>query len=177
MRVFKGKLETTADVIVTEAGPSPPKIELSATPKPAGTASAARAGCDRRGDGGAFGIKSMASSRGGYAPHSPASAEPRRPCRAPLPDASAIAVSCAGMGRRGARAVGASGRRADGLPAEVSDRREDRGARPFREGRRAGAESAWAAALAEFLLSRDLYPTRSATNNAATVLRRLQRLR
>ncbi|APR75627.1 PEGA domain protein [Minicystis rosea] len=36
-------------------------------------------------------------------------------------------------------------------------------------------ESAWAAALAEFLLSRDLYPTRSATNNAATVLRRLQR--
>ncbi|MFT3772703.1 MAG: serine/threonine-protein kinase [Minicystis sp.] len=43
VRVFKGKLETTADVIVTEAGPSPPKIELTAGAKPAGTGAAPRA--------------------------------------------------------------------------------------------------------------------------------------
>ncbi len=36
-------------------------------------------------------------------------------------------------------------------------------------------EEAWAAALAEFLVSRDLYPTRAATNNAAIALRKLQR--
>lgn len=36
-------------------------------------------------------------------------------------------------------------------------------------------EKAWAAALAEFLLSRKLYPTRAATNNAAIALRELQR--
>jgi hypothetical protein len=36
-------------------------------------------------------------------------------------------------------------------------------------------EGAWAAGLAEFLVSRELYPTRSATNNAAFALRRLQR--
>jgi hypothetical protein len=36
-------------------------------------------------------------------------------------------------------------------------------------------EEAWAAALAEFLSSRELYPTRAATNNAAIALRKLQR--
>lgn len=36
-------------------------------------------------------------------------------------------------------------------------------------------EGAWAAALAEFLLSRELYPRRAATNNAAIALRKLQR--
>jgi hypothetical protein len=36
-------------------------------------------------------------------------------------------------------------------------------------------EEAWAAALAEFLASRELYPTRAATNNAAIALRKLQR--
>ncbi|APR75628.1 serine/threonine protein kinase [Minicystis rosea] len=43
VRVFKGKQETTADVIVTEAGPSPPKVELSAN-APAGTKPAASTG-------------------------------------------------------------------------------------------------------------------------------------
>ena len=38
VRVFKGKHETTTDVIVTEDGPSPPKVELvSTTAKPAAT--------------------------------------------------------------------------------------------------------------------------------------------
>lgn len=36
-------------------------------------------------------------------------------------------------------------------------------------------EEAWGPALAEFMLSRDLFPTRAATNNAAISLRRLQR--
>ncbi|WP_437971561.1 PEGA domain-containing protein [Sorangium sp. So ce260] len=36
-------------------------------------------------------------------------------------------------------------------------------------------EEAWSPALAEFLLSRKLYPTRAATNNAAIALRKLQR--
>ncbi len=36
-------------------------------------------------------------------------------------------------------------------------------------------EQAWAPALAEFLASRELFPTRVATNNAAVTLRRLQR--
>lgn len=36
-------------------------------------------------------------------------------------------------------------------------------------------EEAWAAALAEFLTSREIFPTRAATNNAATALRKLQR--
>ncbi len=36
VRIFKGKNETTTDVIITEAGPSPPKIELTVGgPKPA----------------------------------------------------------------------------------------------------------------------------------------------
>ncbi len=37
------------------------------------------------------------------------------------------------------------------------------------------AEEAWSAALAEFLESRALFPTRAATTNAATCLRKLQR--
>ncbi|HTJ82091.1 MAG TPA: PEGA domain-containing protein, partial [Polyangiaceae bacterium] len=36
-------------------------------------------------------------------------------------------------------------------------------------------EEAWTAALAEFLASRELYPTRTATNNAAVCLRKLKR--
>jgi serine/threonine-protein kinase len=44
VRIFKGKNEVTTDVIVTEAGPSPPKIELTfGGPKPSATASAAAA--------------------------------------------------------------------------------------------------------------------------------------
>lgn len=36
-------------------------------------------------------------------------------------------------------------------------------------------EGAWAAALAEFLISREMFPTRAATQNAGTCLRKLQR--
>jgi serine/threonine-protein kinase len=44
VRIFKGKAETTVDVIVTESGPSPPKIELTfGGAKPAASAVAAAA--------------------------------------------------------------------------------------------------------------------------------------
>jgi serine/threonine-protein kinase len=45
VRIFKGKTETITDVIVTEAGPSPPKIELTfgGPPKPSASAAAAPA--------------------------------------------------------------------------------------------------------------------------------------
>ncbi|MFT3772702.1 MAG: PEGA domain-containing protein [Minicystis sp.] len=59
--------------------------------------------------------------------------------------------------------------------AEVSEAVKSEARAHFEKGLALVRESAWAAALAEFLVSRDLYPTRSATNNAATALRRLQR--
>ncbi len=44
VRIFKGKNETITDVIITEAGPSPPKIELTyGAPKPTVSATAAPA--------------------------------------------------------------------------------------------------------------------------------------
>jgi PEGA domain-containing protein len=45
----------------------------------------------------------------------------------------------------------------------------------FEKGLRLLQEEAWAAALAEFLISRELFPTRAATTNAAVALRKLQR--
>jgi len=45
----------------------------------------------------------------------------------------------------------------------------------FKRGLQLLREEAWAPALAEFLRSRELYPTRVATNNAAVALRKLQR--
>lgn len=45
----------------------------------------------------------------------------------------------------------------------------------FRRGLDLLKEDAWQAALAEFLRSRELFPTRNATNNAAYCLRRLKR--
>ncbi len=45
----------------------------------------------------------------------------------------------------------------------------------FKRGLKLLGEEAWAASLAEFLRSRELYPTRTATNNAAVCLRKLKR--
>lgn len=45
----------------------------------------------------------------------------------------------------------------------------------FRKGLKLLQEEAWTAALAEFVRSRELYPTRTATNNAAVCLRKLKR--
>ena len=45
----------------------------------------------------------------------------------------------------------------------------------FKKGLQLLAEDAWQAALAEFLLSRELFPTRTALNNAAFCMRKLKR--
>ena len=55
-------------------------------------------------------------------------------------------------------------------PAKKEEAREH-----FLRGLKLLKEDAWQAALAEFLLSRELYPTRSATTNAGVVLRKLER--
>ncbi|MEM6786662.1 MAG: PEGA domain-containing protein [Myxococcota bacterium] len=58
---------------------------------------------------------------------------------------------------------------------EVSPERKREARRRFGRGLELLREEAWAPALAEFLRSRALFPTRVATNNAAVALRRLQR--
>ena len=58
-------------------------------------------------------------------------------------------------------------------PVSPETKREARG--HFEKGLALLREEAWAPALAEFLLSRSLFPTRAATNNAAIALRKLQR--
>ncbi|MCA9619893.1 MAG: PEGA domain-containing protein, partial [Myxococcales bacterium] len=45
----------------------------------------------------------------------------------------------------------------------------------FKRGLKLLREEAWSPALAEFLQSRELFPTRVATNNAGIALRKLQR--
>ena len=57
----------------------------------------------------------------------------------------------------------------------VSEEVRQEARRHFEKGIAVLREEAWAPALAEFLLSRSLYPTRAATNNAAIVLRKLLR--
>lgn len=64
--------------------------------------------------------------------------------------------------------------------AKVEDARPNEAAKPqaqahFEKGLKLLQDEAWAAALAEFLVSRELFPTRAATNNAAVALRKLQR--
>jgi hypothetical protein len=61
----------------------------------------------------------------------------------------------------------------DVAPPSDATKAEARG--HFEKGLRLLQEEAWAAALAEFLISRELFPTRAATTNAAVALRKLQR--
>jgi len=60
-------------------------------------------------------------------------------------------------------------------PEEITREAKAQARRHFGKGIRLLREQAWAPALAEFKLSRELYPTRVATINAAVTLRRLQR--
>lgn len=60
-------------------------------------------------------------------------------------------------------------------PPPVSKETKEKARFHFRKGIRLLREEAWAPALAEFLRSRELYPTPVATNNAAVSLRKLQR--
>jgi hypothetical protein len=57
----------------------------------------------------------------------------------------------------------------------VSDAAKEEARAHFEKGVALVKEQAWAAALAEFLISRARFPTRAATNNAAFALRKLQR--
>lgn len=70
----------------------------------------------------------------------------------------------------GAPSAAATG---EAAPSSEATKAEARG--HFEKGLRLLQEEAWAAALAEFLISRELYPTRAATTNAAVALRKLQR--
>ena len=63
----------------------------------------------------------------------------------------------------------------DEEPPPVSQETKQQAKRHFLKGIKLLREQAWAPALAEFLLSRELYATRVATNNAAIALRKLQR--
>ena len=58
---------------------------------------------------------------------------------------------------------------------EITAAEKVRAKEHFKRGLRLLREEAWAPALAEFLQSRELFPTRVATNNAAVALRKLQR--
>ncbi len=60
-------------------------------------------------------------------------------------------------------------------PPPVSPQTKAEAKSHFVRGLKLLREEAWAPALAEFLLSRKLFPTRVATNNAAVALRKLQR--
>jgi hypothetical protein len=60
-------------------------------------------------------------------------------------------------------------------PEEISREAKAQARRHFAKGIKLLREEAWAPSLAEFKLSRDLFPTRVATINAAVTLRRLQR--
>ena len=63
----------------------------------------------------------------------------------------------------------------DEEPPPVSQKTKQEAKRHFLKGIKLLREQAWAPSLAEFLLSRELYATRVATNNAAIALRKLQR--
>lgn len=63
----------------------------------------------------------------------------------------------------------------DAETAEPSEAVKQESRNHFLKGLALLREEAWGPALAEFMLSRELYPTRAATNNAAIALRRLQR--
>ena len=63
----------------------------------------------------------------------------------------------------------------DDGPKVITEETKAESRRHFQRGLELLKEQAWAPALAEFLLSRQLYPTRVATNNAAFALRKLER--
>jgi hypothetical protein len=64
---------------------------------------------------------------------------------------------------------------APAAPASTTDARKDEARVHFERGAALVRDQAWEAALAEFLLSRELYATRGNTQNAAVCLRQLRR--
>jgi PEGA domain len=63
----------------------------------------------------------------------------------------------------------------DDEPPPVTAKTKAQAKMHFKRGLRLLGEEAWSPALAEFLKSRELYPTRVATNNVGIALRKLQR--
>ncbi len=63
----------------------------------------------------------------------------------------------------------------EGAPKQVDAAAKADAEAHFKKGLVLLGEEAWAAALAEFLRSREIFPTRTATNNAAVCLRKLKR--
>lgn len=95
-----------------------------------------------------------------------------------------LVASIAGQGFAQAPPAAAPGKAAAPIPATspgdtgapVPDESKKAEAKAhFEKGLALLQEEAWAPALAEFLTSRELYPTRAATKNAGTALRKLQR--
>ncbi len=89
----------------------------------------------------------------------PAFAQPPQPAPA-KPQGSAPAAPAGG---------------AEEAPAAPTEADKEEARRQFEKGLELLNEEAWSAALAAFLRSRELYPTRGNTNNAAICLRKLQR--
>lgn len=123
----------------------------------------------------------LRTRRGGSCPLSLARRpRPARRLRA-LSAALAVAIAAgpalaqpAPAGAEGAAPAGTEGAAlAEEAPVSETDRQVAR--LHFEKGLALLREEAWSPALAEFLLSRKLYPTRAATNNAAIALRKLQR--
>lgn len=83
---------------------------------------------------------------------------------------------CLGVVSPRAYAQGQVPREVDAAETETSTERRERARQHFDRGLAiAQSRRKWDAALAEFLASRELYPTRSATRNAAVALRQLGR--
>lgn len=103
---------------------------------------------------------------GGALPSRLVLAQPSVPPAKPAPTAAPSSTPVAAP---------ADGARAAGDPDAPSEAKREEARAHFERGVALSRESAWAPALAEFLHSRKLYPTRTATQNAALLLRKLER--
>ena len=104
-------------------------------------------------------------------------ASPPPPAAAPpaAPPAAAAPPSAASAPRVDTAPSAAAPGAKDGEAAPPTEATKAEARNHFEKGLRLLQEEAWAAALAEFLISREVFPTRSATTNAAVALRKLQR--
>lgn len=101
---------------------------------------------------------------------------PRRPSLSrALPVVLGVTLSLAALTARAQQSPPAPAPAASPEAAPDVAARKEEGRRHFEKGIALYNEQAWAAALAEFLESRSLYPTRAATKNAALCMRKLQR--
>ncbi|WP_437553853.1 PEGA domain-containing protein [Sorangium sp. So ce367] len=106
----------------------------------------------------------------------PALAQPAPPvtdAAAPVKEGAAPAAEAGAPAREGAAPATGAAVPVEEAPVSETDRQVAR--LHFEKGLTLLREEAWGPALAEFLLSRKLFPTRVATNNAAIALRKLQR--